>query len=67
MRGYSWHKEVDFVPHPVVGLVFQVEYAEKFPQALCLESLDPFVRISRQSLCLTAIEEDASDKRRTQT
>ena len=31
--------EVDFAPHPVVGLVLQVGDAEKFLQALGPESL----------------------------
>ena len=30
---------------------------ERFPQALGLESLDPFLRVSKQGPCLTAIEE----------
>ena len=42
-KRFLWtHKEVDLAPHPVVGLVLQVEDAEKFPQALSFESLDPF-------------------------
>ena len=36
------NKEVDLAPYPVVNLVLQVEDAEKFPQALGHESLDPF-------------------------
>ena len=36
------HKEVDLVPHPVVGLVLQVGDAEKFPQALGFKGLDVF-------------------------
>ena len=36
------HKEVDLAPHPVVGLVIQVEDTEKFPHAPGFESLDPF-------------------------
>ena len=36
-----------FAPHPVVGLVLQVEDAEKFPQALGLESLDPFRKVRK--------------------
>ena len=36
------HKEVHLAPHPVVGLVLQVEGTEKFPRALGFESLDPF-------------------------
>ena len=49
--------------HPVVGLVLQVGDAEKFPQALGFESLDPFLRVSEQGPCFTAIEEDGDDKR----
>ena len=42
-KSFMWtHKDVDIAPHPVVGLVLQVENAEKFPSALCFESLDPF-------------------------
>ena len=36
------HKEGDLAPHSFVGLVLQVGDAEKFPQALGFESLDPF-------------------------
>ena len=36
------HKKVDHAPHPVVGLLLQVEDAEKFPHALGFESLDSF-------------------------
>ena len=41
-RFLGTHSKVDLAPHPVVGLVLQVGNAEKFPQALCFESLDPF-------------------------
>ena len=52
-------REVDLAPHPIVGLVLKVGDAEKFPQALKdLKSLEPFLRVSQQGLCLTAIEED---------
>ena len=37
------HKEGAVAPHPVTGLVLQVRDAEKIPQALGFESLDPFV------------------------
>ena len=41
-KRFLWtHKAVDLAPHPVVGLVFQVGDAEKFPQALGFESLGP--------------------------
>ena len=59
-------KEFDLAPHPVVGLVLQVGDAEKFPQALGLESLDPFLRVSNHGLYLTAVEEDEGDKRLAQ-
>ena len=55
------HKEVDLAPHPAVGLVLQVEDAEKFPQALSFKSLDPFFRVSKQGPCFTTIEEDVGD------
>ena len=41
------HNEVDFAPHPVVGLVLQVEDSEKFPEALDFIRLDPFFRVSK--------------------
>ena len=40
------HKEVDLVVHPVVGRTFQGGDAQEFPQALDLESLGPFLRVS---------------------
>ena len=36
------HKGVYLAPHPVVVFVLHVGEAEKFPQALYSESLDPF-------------------------
>ena len=39
---------------------------EKFFLAPGLEGLDPFLRLSKQGPCLTATEEDGSDKRLTQ-
>ena len=60
------HKDVDLALHPVVGPLLQVGGAEKFPQALGFESLDPFFRGSKQGLCFTAIEEDGGDKRLVQ-
>ena len=50
--------EVYLAPHPLMGLVLQVGYAEKFPQALACESLDPFIRVSKQGTRFTAIEKD---------
>ena len=61
MRAY---KAVDLAPHPVVAFVFQVENAEKFPRALGFESLDPLLRVSKQSPCITAKEKDEGAKRR---
>ena len=56
---FLWtHKEVGFAPHPVVGLVLQVGETEKFPPALCFESLDPFFIVRKQGSCFTTIEED---------
>ena len=43
-KRFLWtQKEVDVAPHPVVGLVLQVEDVKKFPQALDFESLDSFL------------------------
>ena len=40
---FLWtHKEINIALYPVVGLVLQVGDTEKFPHALCFESLDPF-------------------------
>ena len=48
-KRFPWtHKEADLAPHPVVCLVLKVRDAEKFPQALGFESLDPFLRVSKQ-------------------
>ena len=47
--------EVDLALHPVVGLVFQVGDAEKFPRASGYESLDPFFRVREQGPRFTAI------------
>ena len=58
-KKFLWtHKEVDLAPQPVVGLVLQVGDAEKFPQALGYERLDPFYRVSKQGPCFTTIDED---------
>ena len=63
-KRFLWtHKGVDLAPRPIVDLVLQVGDAEKFPQALGFESLDPFLRVSEQGPCFTAIEEDGDDKR----
>ena len=64
---FMWtHKEADLVPHPVVGLMLQVGDAEMFPHALGFESLDSFVRVSKQGPCFKAVEEDRGDKRRVE-
>ena len=57
------HEEVDLAPHPVVGLVLQVEDVERFPHALGFENLDPFFRVNELSPYFTTIEEDGGDKR----
>ena len=63
-KRFLWtHKGVDLAPHPVIGLVLQVGHAEKFPQALCFEGLDPFLRVSKQGPRFTAIAGDGGDKR----
>ena len=51
------HKGVDIVSHPVGGLVLQVWDAEKFPKALGFKGLDPFLRVSKQGSCFSAIGE----------
>ena len=52
-KRFLWaHKEVDLARPSVAGLVLQVGDAEKFPQALGLESLDFFLRVIKQGLCL---------------
>ena len=46
-KRFLWtYKEVYLAPHAVVDLLLQVEDAEKFPQALDVESLDPFFSVS---------------------
>ena len=62
-RSLWTHKEVDLTPYPVVGLVVQVGDAEKLPRALGFEGVDPFLRVSRESPCSKAMEEDGGDKR----
>ena len=48
-KRFLWtHKGVDLVLHPVIGLVLQEGDAEKFPQAVGLESLDPFLIVNKQ-------------------
>ena len=63
-KRFMWtQKEVDLAPHSVVGLVLQVGNRKKFPHALRFESLDPFLRVSKQGPCFTTMEEDGGDKR----
>ena len=57
---------LSLAPHPVVGLVLQVGDAKKFPQALGFQSLDPFLKVSKQGRCLTAMKENRHDKRLVQ-
>ena len=60
---FFWaHEEVDLVPRPVVGLLLKVGDVKKFPWALGFESLDPFLRVSQQGPCFTAIEKNGGDK-----
>ena len=64
LKRFLWtHKDVDLASHPVVCIVLRVGDTEKFPQALGFENLDPFLRVSNQGPCFTAIEEDGGDKR----
>ena len=39
------HKEVDFAPNPIVGLLLQRGDAERFPQAFGFEGLNPFYSV----------------------
>ena len=56
-------KEADLALHPVVGLVLQEGDTEKLPHALGFKNPDPFLRVSMQGPCFTAIEEDGGNKR----
>ena len=56
------HKEVDLAPHQVADPVLKVGNAEMFPRAL-VDSLCPFLRVSKQGPCLTATEQDGGDRR----
>ena len=63
-KRFLWiHKGDDLAPHLFVGLVLEVRDAEKFPQALGFEGLDPFLRVSKHGPCFTATEEDRGDER----
>ena len=62
-KRFIWtYEEVDLAPHPVVGLALLVGDMEKFPQTLGFESFDPFLRVSKQDPCFTAVEQDRDDK-----
>ena len=63
MRFLWTHKEVDFGPHSVAGVVLQVGNTEKYPHLLGLKSLDSFFRAIQQASCFTAAGEDGGDKR----
>ena len=63
-KRFLWtHKEVELAPHLVIGLVFKVGDGDRFPLALHLENLDPFLRVSKQGPCLAAIVENGGDRR----
>ena len=63
-KSFLWTpKGVDLALHPVVAHVLQVGDAEKSPQAHGFKGLDPFLGVSKQGPCFTAIQEDGSDKR----
>ena len=66
-KRFLWtHKEVYLAPHPVIGLVLQVEDREKFPHARGFKSMDLFfffLRVSKQDPYFTAVEEDGGDNR----
>ena len=53
-RFLQTRKGVDLAPHPVLSLVLKAGDAEKFPQALGFEGLDPFLRVGKQGSCFTA-------------
>ena len=61
---FQWtYKKDNLALHPVVGFVLQVGNAEKFPRAIGFKSQDPFLRVSKQGPCFTAIQKDGCDKR----
>ena len=61
-KRFLWTNKEYFAPHPVIGLVLQGD----FPLALGPESLDPFLRVSKQGPCLRALEEKGGNKRLVQ-
>ena len=64
-KRFLW--KVDILLH-IQSLVLcpKQEMWKSFFLAPGLEGLDPFLRLSKQGQCLTATEEDGSDKRLTQ-
>ena len=60
------HSEIDLARYPVVCLMFYVGGAKKCSKALGLESLDPFLSVSRQGPRLTTIMEGGGDRRPVQ-
>ena len=65
--GFLWtFKEAALALHAIVGFVLHIGDAEKFSHALGLESLDPFLRVSRLGPCFTVIEEGGRDNRLVQ-
>ena len=64
-KRFLWtHEEVDFAPHPVVGLV---QWEIWRSSLLHLVSKDwIFFSVSKQVPCFTAIEEDGGDRRLVQ-
>ena len=62
-KRFLWAQKEGDLALQVTGLVLQVGDAKKFPQALGFESLDLFLRVSKQGLCFTDTEENGSDKR----
>ena len=52
-KRFLWtYEEVDLARYPAIGLALQAGETEKFPHALGFESLDTFLRVSEQGLCL---------------
>ena len=55
-KRFRWtHKGADLAPHPS-------RRCKEVPQALGIEKLDPFLRVSKQGPCFTAIEGDGDYK-----
>ena len=48
-KGFPWaNKEINLTRHPVIVFMLQVGKAERFPQTLCLESLNLSLGVSKQ-------------------